>query len=235
MKKQHLLLLITMSSLIFSCNDSENEKKDTDTKSENTISKTTLNELMQEYHILKDSADVHWTILDSINDEMVITLNRLLDEISYNSKHDATKLKELRAQVEELKSSKLKQVQLAQKDMIDIYDEKVTLTAEKVIAMAEDTPDMLDKYPLSNSLINDINELNNNSIAVKRSDYDDHAFYFNQFVKKSGKQLEGTNLDLTPYPTFSEIIIEEQEDSTKDIWQEDSTESVESTPTNIEM
>lgn len=235
MKIKHLSLFMLLGGLIFSCSEKKTEENDNTTTEETPSNTVNVSELMIEYNALKDSANHHWGILDSINDEMVITLNRLLDEVSYNAKHDASKLKEHREKIQALKEAKLKQVQLADKDMIDMYDNQVTATANDVIAYAENTPDMLTNYPLTQSLIDEINELNNMSIATKRSDYDDQAYYFNKFVKKHMNELKGTGVPLDLIPTFSEIITEELEDESKDIWAEDSLENKEAEPIELEM
>ena len=84
--------LVTITYLIVSCTSSTSKKEEKQLTTPPNDGIHTLHT----YNALKEKVSWSWAYLDSCEKEKITLVNRLLDEASYNPKHNSLELEKLR-------------------------------------------------------------------------------------------------------------------------------------------
>ena len=200
--KRILTLLILVSIVFYSCD--KTGKTDVSSKETNPtpVSKNTSSPLVQQYKLLKGDVDQAWGYLEKIEDDKFFTMNRLLEEISFNPRHKNNRIIEEKNKIEQLKSSRLTLTDFEDLNHLDAYDLKSDSTINSLYQLVEETKDM-DKFPLAEDLLNDLDSLNNNSTISLRAYYGEVAENYNNFVETNKIKLESEGIkDIKKFPSM---------------------------------
>lgn len=159
---------------------------------------------MDEYNLLKSDAEQAWAYLDKIEDDKHFTMNRLLEEVSYNPRHKNSRIIEEKSKIASLQASRLKLEDLENLNNLDLYDLKSDSTVNSLYRLVEETKGM-ENHPLAEDLLNDLDSLNNNSTISLRSYYGEIADNYNSFIKTNKSKLEEAGIkDIKTFPSMFE-------------------------------
>ncbi len=190
--KKIIRTLVTALAIVslYACDNATKEpttnNNTTNTEPTNTVSP--ISNEVHSYQALKDSVDNSWQQMMSADDDKLLSVARLLDEVSFNPKHDVSLVSEGRKMLQKLKKTRYTQTSLSD-ETIDSYDALTDSTIAYIIKVANETPDM-DNYPLKNELIEEINQANSvGEIVRMRSTYDDIASEYNSFIQQNREKI----------------------------------------------
>lgn len=210
MKKQLIISSIALATILSSCGGNEQKKeeakKNEEVTTENTVDSTTtvspLSNEAQDFQKLKDNVQVAWDKMVLADDEKLASLARLLDEISFNPKHDEKAVAKGREMIKVLKAARFSQTEITT-EVAGKYDNLTDSTINYVFELAEKTPDM-DNYPLKNQLVDEIRVANDvGTIASISSYYDDAVKAYNTYVLANAE-----NVKEKPLPSFTQNLMQ---------------------------
>ena len=202
--KRIISFLFIASIVLFSCD--KTSKTETSSKEPTPVpeSKTSTTPLGDEYNLLKSDVDQAWAYLEKVEDDKYFTMNRLLEEVSYNPRHKSSRIKEEKSKIASLKASRLKLEDLENLNNLDLYDLKSDSTVNSLYQLVEETKGM-ENHPLAEDLLNDLDSLNNNSTISLRSYYGEIADNYNNFIKTNKSKLEASGVkNITSVPSMFE-------------------------------
>ena len=202
--KRIISFLFIASIVLFSCD--KTSKTETSSKEATPVpeSKTSTTPLVDEYNLLKSDVDQAWAYLEKVEDDKYFTMNRLLEEVSYNPRHKSSRIKEEKSKIASLKASRLKLEDLENLNNLDLYDLKSDSTVNSLYQLVEETKGM-ENHPLAEDLLNDLDSLNNNSTISLRSYYGEIADNYNNFIKTNKSKLEASGVkNITSVPSMFE-------------------------------
>lgn len=210
------IIAITVSLLltVFSCSEKKNEKNNVATSPKSdSISSVSQPAIVVEYNALKLQVDSSWKALDKVEDDKLFVIKRLLQEVSFNPKHKSYRLNEVTKKVDDLATKRLKQDALTNLKNMDKYDELSDQVVSSVIVFKEETPNM-EKYPLADDLIADLDSLNYHAVISRRGDYGKAVVEYNKFIKTNYEELSKNGVkNLNPIPG---LFLEEVDSTSSD-------------------
>lgn len=210
MKKQMIISSIAIATILSSCGGNEPKKEEVkkNETTENTVDNTPtttvspLSNEAQDFQKLKDNVQIAWDKMILADDEKLASLARLLDEISFNPKHDEKAVNTGREMIKTLKAARFSQTEITT-EVAGKYDNLTDSTIKYVFELANNTVDM-DNYPLKNQLIEEIRVANDvGTIASLSSNYDDAVKAYNTYVLANGE-----NIKEKPLPSFTEDLMQ---------------------------
>lgn len=202
--KRIISFLFIASIVLVSCD--KTSKTETSSKEATPVpeSNTSTTPLVDEYNLLKSDVDQAWAYLEKVEDDKYFTMNRLLEEVSYNPRHKSSRIKEEKSKIASLQASRLKLEDLENLNNLDLYDLKSDSTVNSLYQLVEETKGM-ENHPLAEDLLNDLDSLNNNSTISLRSYYGEIADNYNNFIKTNKSKLEASGVkNITTVPSMFE-------------------------------
>ena len=97
--KRIIPFLFIASIVLVSCDNTS--KTETPSKEVTTVPKsnTSTSSLVDEYKLLKSDVDQAWAYLEKVEDDKYFTMNRLLEEVSYNPRHKRSRIQEEKTKI----------------------------------------------------------------------------------------------------------------------------------------
>ena len=182
------IIYILLISLFSAC---QTEKK-TEEKQAETDSLAVV------YLDLSNEVEAAWDSMMAEEDKKIVSMKRLLEEVSYTNEYDEAKFNALMDDVNTIKDLRVKIDSMETED-IDFYDSVSTGIITKVNNFAKGHP-KFNQYPLMQDLIDDIYQYDNQKL-IRRNAYDAKALEYNQFIKEHGDLL-GDSVTLVEKPVF---------------------------------
>ena len=197
---KHLLALLILTTILFtSCNETKTTETTTPVVTEEILTSVFLeptSELNITYNTLKKGVDTSWASLNKIEEDKFFAMKRLLDEVSYNPRHKAKRIKEELAKIETLKKAKLKQGDLVDLTNMDNYDVKSDELISSLHNLVDETENM-ENYPLAKDLLNDLDSLNTTATMSIRGLYGDAVLNYNKFISTNEAKLKENGVSNT--------------------------------------
>lgn len=202
--KRIISFLFIASIVLVSCDKTSKTETSSKEATQAPESNTSTSSLVDEYNLLKSDVDQAWAYLEKIEDDKHFTMNRLLEEVSYNPRHKSSRIKEEKSKIASLQASRLKLEDLENLNNLDLYDLKSDSTVNSLYQLVEETKGM-ENHPLAEDLLNDLDSLNNNSTISLRSYYGEIADNYNNFIKTNKSKLEASGVkNITTVPSMFE-------------------------------
>jgi hypothetical protein len=129
------------------------------------------------------------------DDKKLLLVKRLIEEISYTPQPDPIKIEKLKQYQAKVKSNRYTLNNLTEPDNIDKYDRSTDTLLRSVYQLAAATPNV-ERYPLVNELIGDINALDN-QVVVYRANYDRWAKKYNAYLEVKVDEVNAKYPDST--------------------------------------
>ena len=192
MKTIYSILVFGLSLvLISSCNESKNtgntiEVDSTDTKNDDFNSELSQ-DVNSKFYQLKTELDSSWLRLLKLDEEVLFSINRTMQEVSYTSQYDKELFDKWTKYYIEIKENPFNQEIILKGADIDAYDDKMKslITGlHEVVATCKEK----DAHPIIDDLLNEISNYNNQLIQ-RRVDYDYKVLDMQDFLRKNESKL----------------------------------------------
>ena len=162
-----------------------------------------LAETRAQLDILRDSVDAKWKAMTATDDQKIGTTLILLRELQAQPGADAPQLQALLRANERLKVRRYDQLNMAESDRIDSYDNAQDSLLRAIYPVAAPN----NQAPTQNirNYVEGVQELDN-LVVPYRVQYDDAAMRYNNYLRLHAaelQQLGGKYADLKPLPVFT--------------------------------
>ncbi|EMR04565.1 hypothetical protein [Cesiribacter andamanensis] len=158
------------------------------------------------YNTLNDSVRVAWDRIVTNEEQKLSDMRRLLQEISYTPSYNQVRYDSLWAHLQQINRFRFEAETMTSRQ-IDQYDSAVTRLQREIVDFARTHPNF-DEYALMSKLTDSISAADQRVLFL-RTDYDDYARNYNDFLKGSQgtrlQSLQATDTTGTPKirPLFS--------------------------------
>jgi len=187
--KNSFVFAILLICLSVSCKQSRNANRIKD-----------MDSLKNVFQGLTDSVDVSWRAMIKTDDNKIMSIKRLLQEVSYTKTHNTPLLDSLQSMQTALPGKRYTSETMIS-EQIDAYDFATDSLISSLPRLLASVPN-IESYPLCTELNQEI-QAANEGILVERIHYDKHARAYNQFVKEYAKELKEVGYgDLMPKKLF---------------------------------
>ncbi len=187
-----LLLTVFFAIGITSCS----EKDGTPNNIENLPSGSSSDLNDQEYLTIRAEVDSLWSLIDSTEDDLRITVNRIVKEVKWSGKGNSAAISAVEAQIKELDKYRYTQESIPSTDQLDIDFVSVDVILSNVIELANTLPER-EQYLILNDLIADIYKYQSGIYTSLLGAYNNAVFEHNRIVREN-------NLETKALPAYTE-------------------------------
>ena len=147
-----------------------------------------IDSLKNTYVFLSNQVNKSWNEMIAEDDQKINNLKNLLDMATRTGKYDTGIYNELVMQLHSLTKSRYNQENMANSNLIDLYDSLTVKLLQDVDAYIHIRPDIAGSPELSRleSSINSLDE----DVLLQRINYDREAKQFNKFVEENQEVLK---------------------------------------------
>ncbi|MFN6943446.1 MAG: hypothetical protein ACK4ND_00755 [Cytophagaceae bacterium] len=179
-----LLILIAFSS----CEKKQESKSET-----KALSEAASETLITEFKTLEDSLEQSWNQMIKADDEKIDDVKRLLQEISFCKRYNVLTHDTLTKLVSVLKEQRYNRESLIDSKIIDKYDNLTDSLIAAVFKLTQATTEM-ESHDITEKLVTDINQANNDDLLKLRVNYDKWALKYNSFIEEHEAELKTLGL-----------------------------------------
>lgn len=181
MNKLSIILLTSFLALmISSCSDTVGSSED-EGSTEQVLGD--LND--PSYLLAKGRVDSVWALIDSTEEDLRITANRIVQEVKWSGKGNASAISAVEKQIKELDQYKYKQTSIPKPEQLDEDFAAVDEILSNVVELANSLPNR-EQYLIIDDLIADIHNYQSNTFTTLINSYNIAVFEHNRVIREKG-------------------------------------------------
>jgi hypothetical protein len=182
-----LLLCVFLVVGIISCSEKDQSPNEIENPSPESINDFNDNE----YLTIRTKVDSLWSLIDSTEDDLRITANRIVKEVKWSGKGNAAAISAVESQIADLDKYRYTQESIPSADQLDIDFVSVDVILSNVVELANTLPDR-EQYLILDDLIADIYKYQSGTYTSLLDTYNTAVFEHNRIVREKNlktKQL----------------------------------------------